>query len=202
MQKKQIFFIGLTELGKSFYKRFSQSGYSCTFLNEEFSEDTCDLATRMYFSTLDLKRVEAEELIIFSDSDPKLVFETIRNVFSGKKILLFSYFPYSANQVKWLRSEVQGLEDRGIYLIRSFGNYSKSKIENGSLYFHSETIFCTNSIEVASQAQKILFSIGIKAFYAGPIENEGMIQSISDLESAISSFDQLHRNAFFKILSS
>ena len=89
-----------------------------------------------------------------------------------------------------------------MFLIRAFGNYSKARQEDGSLYFHSETIFCTPYTEIAQKFQKLLFSIGIKAFFAGPLDNEKMIHAISNLEEAIKNYDKMNHNPFIKILGS
>lgn len=200
MPTRRIVFIGYTELGISFYKRFSQAGYSCSFLTLDFTGDVCDLATRMYFPVVDPQSIEGDEIILFSDSPPQLIFENIDTYFKGKKVLFFSYYPVN-RPINWSKIDLVSLESAQIFVIRSFGNYSASRLESGSLYFHSETIFCTNKDEIAIQAQKILFSIGIKAFYAGPLRNESMVHALSKLETAITTYDKLHQQAFFKILN-
>ncbi len=202
MHAKQIIFIGFTELSKSLYKRFFQSGYACSFLTIDIDGDVCELANRMYFSILNPATIQEKELILFSDTDPKLVWNYIQHVFKKKKIFFISYFDFGKKGSSWDRGYLQELENNEVFLIRAFGNYSKARQEDGSLYFHSETIFCTSHSEIAQKFQKLLFSIGIKAFYAGPLENEKMIHAISNLEEAIKNYDKMNHNPFLKILGS
>jgi hypothetical protein len=202
MHAKQIIFIGFTELSKSLYKRFFQSGYACSFLTIDIDGDVCELANRMYFSILNPASIQEKEFILFSDTDPKLVWNYIQHVFKKKKIFFISYFDFGKKGSSWDRGFLQELENNEVFLIRAFGNYSKARQEDGSLYFHSETIFCTPYTEIAQKFQKLLFSIGIKAFFAGPLDNEKMIHAISNLEEAIKNYDKMNHSPFLKILGS
>jgi hypothetical protein len=202
MHARQILFIGFTELSKSLYKRFFQSGYACSFLTIDADGDVCELANRMFFSILNPATIQEQELILFSDTDPKLVWNYIQHVFKNKKVFFISYFDFGKKGSSWSKGFLKDLENNEVFFIRAFGNYSKVRLEDGSLYFHSETIFCTSNSEIAQKFQKLLFSIGIKAFYAGPLDNEKMIHAISNLEEAIKNYDKMNHNPFLKILGS
>ena len=121
--------------------------------------------------------------------------------FENKKVLILDSYSSMEQPFYWRPSLIETLKEKNVEVIKAFGNYSNDRFNDSDLYFHSETILCSNDSNLAVHIQKLLFSIGVKAFYAGPLANEKWLISLQTLEHAIDSNDQLHDKVFFKLLN-
>jgi hypothetical protein len=201
MKARTVVFLSFSSLCKSLYKRFYQAGYECSFLNNSSQGEFCELSNRSYFKFWNSEEDSNQELILVSDLHPKTVMTYLEQFFKNKKVILLDGYSSLKQPFFWRSTLVQSLKEKGIEIIKAFGNYSNDRFTDSDLYFHSETILCSNDSGLAVCIQKLLFSIGVKAFYAGPLANEKWLISLYTLEHAIDSNDQLHDKVFFKLLN-
>ena len=202
MKAKSVVFLSFSSLCKSLYKRFYQAGYDCSFLNISSQGEFCDLGNRSYFKFWNADVDSSQELILVSDLHPKLVISYLDQFFENRKVLVLDGYSSLKQPFFWKASLVQTLKEKCVEVIKAFGNYSNDRFKDSDLYFHSETILCSNDPNLAIYIQKLLSSVGVKAFYAGPLGNQKWLMSLYTLEQAIDVNDRLHERVFFKLLSS
>lgn len=202
MKAKSVVFLSFSPLCKSLYKRFYQAGYDCSFLNNSSQGEYCDLSYRSYFKFWKANQDSNQELILVSDLHPKVTITYLDQFFENKKVLILDSYSSMEQPFYWRPSLIETLKEKNVEVIKAFGNYSNDRFNDSDLYFHSETILCSNDSNLANCIQKLLFSIGIKAFYAGPLANEKWLLSLYNLEHAIDINDQMHDKVFFKLFNS
>ena len=122
--------------------------------------------------------------------------------FENKKVLILDSYSSMEQPFYWRPSLIETLKEKNVEVIKAFGNYSNDRFNDSDLYFHSETILCSNDPNLAIYIQKLLSSVGVKAFYAGPLANQKWLMSLYTLERAIDVNDRLHERVFFKLLNS
>ena len=123
------------------------------------------MSNRSYFKFWNADEDSNQELILVSDLHPKVVITYLEHYFDSRKVLVLDGYCSLKQPFFWKTALVETLKQKEVDIIKVFGDYFNYRLDDGTLYFHSETILFANDSSLALYVQKLLFSIGIKAFF-------------------------------------